>query len=555
MEKKVNKLLDVIGLGIKTPTQELVKNISFYIDNSEILGVVGESGSGKSISSFALLGLLPPGLRVSGQIIWDGQSLNLTSDLIALRGREIAMVFQEPMSALNPSMKLGFQIAEVLQCIDSSKSKSIIKDEVIHLMEEVKLPRPDLLYHSFPHQISGGQQQRIVLAMALAAKPKLLIADEPTTALDVSVQAEIVLLLKQIIEKRKSSNRPLSLIFISHDLPLVASVCDRIQVMRNGEIVESGKSLDVVNHPKMPYTQGLIAAKPQPGIFPKRLPTVQDFLLGKPIGNELATKETWSSESIFKINQLELHYTISDGGFLNSTKTLHALQNITLNVPKGSSLGIVGESGSGKSTLAKALIHLLKPTSGTILFENKDISSLNAVEMNHFRRSVQYIFQNPDGALNPRLTALQTLLEPREISFGEDKNKALDKVREIADLVGFSVHDLNKFPHQFSGGQKQRICIARALMMEPKVLILDESVAALDVSIQAQVLNLLNDLKDRFSLTYIFISHDLSLVQYFCDQIVVLNKGKIEEIQSSIDLFNHPKSSYTQRLLDAIPRW
>jgi peptide/nickel transport system ATP-binding protein len=487
-------------------------------------------------------------------MFWKGKEITNEHEKISLRGSNISFVFQEPMSALNPSMTLGNQILEVFKLSNLNVSLSAIKDQVIKSLYEVKIENPESIFDRFPHQISGGQQQRICLAMALSAEPQLLIADEPTTALDVCIQAEMVDLLKEIILNRKNSIRPLSLFFISHDLPLVASICDRIIVLRKGDLIEQGTTQQIMDFPKQPYTQGLLKTKPKPGKKPYRLPTVDDILLGKQQEKEPKPLLEEHEFNLFTISNLTVVFKEKKQLF-KTAQYFQALQNISFEIQKNKTLGIVGESGSGKSTLAKSIIGLQPPSEGCILWKGDNIQNLNQTRKKEFRKSVQYVFQNPDSALNPRLTVESALCEPRFFHFQESKTEALNKSIQILDLVGISKNDLSKFPHQFSGGQKQRLVIARTLMMEPEMLLLDESVAALDVSVQAQVLNLLNDLKEELKLTYVFISHDLSVVQYFCDDILVLNKGKIEEIQSSKNLFTYPKSAYTQNLIRAIPTW
>lgn len=554
VEEKGLKLLDIKNLSINSMDRILVNDFSFSIHQSEIVGMVGESGSGKSLCCYSFLSLLPPTLTVGGKMFWNGQLLGTENDKINLRGKDISFVFQEPMSALNPSMTLGNQIGEVIKKTNPNYSFSDIRSTIIESLNEVKIPQPEQIINRFPHQISGGQQQRICLAIALAAQPQLLIADEPTTALDVCIQAEMMELLKEIILQRKHSQRPLSLIFISHDLPLVASICDRMIVLRKGELIEQGSTFEIMNSPKNDYTRGLLLTKPKLGEKPYRLRTVDDVMEGKTALEKPKQIIELDHSILFSIKNLDVVFEDKKRLF-KTQKTFVALKDISFEIFKNKTLGIVGESGSGKSTLAKSLIGLQQPSSGTIEWNSINIQHFNSIGLNEFRKSVQYIFQNPDSALNPRMTIQQALMEPRRIHFKETESETLNKLIQIVELVGINKNDISKFPHQFSGGQKQRFVIARALMLEPQVLILDESVAALDVSVQAQVLNLLNDLKEELQLTYVFISHDLSVVQYFCDDILVLNKGKIEEIQPSMDLFNHPKSDYTQNLLRSIPTW
>lgn len=534
-------------------THKVVDDLSLRIEEGSILGLVGESGSGKSVTSLAVMGLLPSKTTsFEGEISLQQQNLLSLSEkeMRSVRGSKIAMVFQEPMSALNPSMKLGAQVAEVISLHNPTMKSSEVQSKVLNLFQEVKLPRPEKLLNAWPHEISGGQQQRIMIAMALAGNPSLLIADEPTTALDVSVQAEILDLLKSLVKARK-----MGMLFISHDLPLVASLCDRIAVLLQGKLVEEGDAHQIIHQPQHPYTKGLIASKPPMNRRPRRLSTVADFVKENPT-DEAEVIFPEYNHPLFEIDNLTIQYPLKKNWLGKTSEWLKALDSVTLTVFKGESLGIVGESGCGKSTLAKSLILINQPSSGDVKFEGKSIYQLAGDELLHYRKRVQFVFQNPDAALNPKITIGDALLEPLEVhGYGFNLAERLFRVRRMLERVGLNYEDSYKYPHEFSGGQKQRICIARALMLEPEVLILDESVAALDVSVQAQVLNLLNDLKEEFNLTYLFISHDLSVVKYFCNRIVVLNKGKLEEMNISDQLFAHPKQAYTQQLLNAIPEW
>lgn len=534
-------------------SHKVVDDLSLRIEEGSIVGLVGESGSGKSVTSLAVMGLLPSKTTsFEGEISLNQVNLLSLSEkeMRTIRGSKIAMVFQEPMSALNPSMKLGDQVAEVISLHKPALKPSEVKQQVLNLFAEVKLPRPEKLLSAWPHEISGGQQQRIMIAMALAGNPSLLIADEPTTALDVSVQAEILDLLKSIVKARK-----MGMLFISHDLPLVASLCDRIAVLLQGKLVEEGDAKQVIFTPQHPYTKGLIASKPPMNRRPKRLFTVADFVKEIPADEDDVVFPAYS-DTLFEIENLTIQYPLKKNWLGKTAEWLKALDDVSLSVYKGESLGIVGESGCGKSTLAKTLILINQPSSGDVKFEGKSIFQLAGDELLHYRKRVQFVFQNPDAALNPKITIGEALLEPLEVhGYGFNLAERLFRVRRMLERVGLTYEDSYKYPHEFSGGQKQRICIARALMLEPDVLILDESVAALDVSVQAQVLNLLNELKEEFNLTYLFISHDLSVVKYFCNRIVVLNKGKLEEMNTSDELFANPKQAYTQHLLNAIPEW
>ncbi|MDM1360050.1 ABC transporter ATP-binding protein [Myroides marinus] len=536
----------------------IIKKSSFDIYSNEILGVVGESGSGKSVTSLALMGLLPREISqiASGNIIFEGKDITHYTDreFRLLRGAQISMIFQEPMSALNPSITCGEQVVEILREHTSLRGKDL-KDEVLRLFERVKLPNPNQVYSKYPHQISGGQKQRVMIAMAVACKPKLLIADEPTTALDVTVQNEIINLLKDL---QKDNN--MSILFISHDLNLVSSISDRILVMYKGDIVEQGGATDVFNHPQDVYTQALVASRPSLTERLKRLSTIGDFLNNKVV-KEVVTPENrknklvalYSQAPLLEIRSVFKDYVINGGLFKKGV--FHALQDISFNVYEGETLGLVGESGCGKSTLGNVILQLDRATKGQIFYKGQDITKLSSKEFRVFRKDIQIIFQDPYSSLNPRLTVGQAIMEPMKVhKIGNNDADRRGKVIEILYRVGLDETVFSRYPHEFSGGQRQRIGIARTIAVQPKLIICDESVSALDISVQAQVLNLLNDLKDNYNFTYIFISHDLSVVKYMSDNVMVMNKGRIEEIGEADELYANPKTTYTKGLISSIPK-
>lgn len=524
-------LLDIRNLHIAFPVEggqkSVVKNFNLSLKAGEMHGIVGESGSGKSVSMLSVCKLVPQALYPEGEILFkteNGEDIDLlkTDQLQSIRGKQISYIFQEPMTALNPLMTCGKQVAEAM--IDANR------EHIIELFEKVKLPDPLRIYHSYPHQISGGQRQRIMIAMAIANQPKLMIADEPTTALDASVQHEVLQLIKEICQSEK-----MALVFISHDLQVVKNLTDQLTVMYAGEVVEQGATAHIMQHPRHPYTLALMAIKPsfsQRGHF---LPTLEKILNQPDFIPSNWPEIKRMDERIMQVEDINKSF---------SGKPV--LNHIQFEVNKGESLGIVGESGCGKSTLAKILVKLHLPDAGQMLFEGKSIVDLGK----RYRRQVQMVFQDPYSSLNPRITAGETLTEPMKVH-GLYGNAAERKSKAIAllEAVGLSADHWDHYPHQFSGGQRQRLCIARALSVEPSVIICDESVSALDVSVQAQILNLLKDLQQRFGLTYLFISHDLHVVTYFCDRVMVLNRGSISTLQTTEKLIQEPGDDYTQKLL------
>ncbi|WP_188373268.1 ABC transporter ATP-binding protein [Winogradskyella haliclonae] len=538
---------------------EVIRDVSFNLNSNEIVAIVGESGSGKSITSLSIMGLLPKRISkiTSGSIKFEKKNLRTLSEkeFQSIRGNDISMIFQEPMSSLNPSMKCGKQVAEIITQ-HTSLSKVEIKKEVCSLFEKVKLPEPERTYHAYPHEISGGQKQRVMIAMAISCKPKILIADEPTTALDVTVQKDILDLLKTLQEDTK-----MSVIFISHDLALVSELADRVLVMYKGEIVEQGDVHQIFTAPKHIYTKALFNSRPSPKVRLKQLPTVSDFLndtLKTDVISEserkLKHEDLYKQPPMLEVIDLEKTY-LSKKGWFGPKSQFKAVDNVSFKVYPGETIGLVGESGCGKSTLGNAILLLDKATSGIIKYNGKDITNLNKTELRALRKDIQIIFQDPFASLNPRLTVGYAIMEPMKVHNIEDNtSQRKKKVLELLNHVGLSEGDFNKYPHEFSGGQRQRIGIARAIALNPKLIVCDESVSALDISVQAQVLNLLNTLKEEFGFTYIFISHDLAVVKYMADQLMVMNKGKIEELNEADYIYRNPQKEYTKRLIDAIPK-
>ncbi|WP_283642648.1 ABC transporter ATP-binding protein [Croceibacter atlanticus] len=556
-------MLTVQNLTIAFKSQDdfipVVNNISFDLKPNEILGVVGESGSGKSVSTLAISGLLPKKISkiTSGNIIFEGTSLLEYSNaqMTMLRGKEIAMIFQEPMSALNPSMTCGAQVLEIImQHKDITPAKA--KVETLQLFEKVKLPRPKDIFKSYPHQISGGQMQRVMIAMAIACKPKILIADEPTTALDVTVQKEIIQLLKALQKETK-----MSIIFISHDLALVSEIAQRVIVMHKGNIVEEGKTEDIFLQPKQLYTKALIASKPNTKIHLKRLPTVSDFV-NNTVPTEtisdnerrLFRKQLFEQKPLLEVVNVDKEF-YSNAGLFSKATIVKAVNNVSFKVYEGETLGLVGESGCGKSTLGNVILQLHKATKGKVFYKGEDITKLKGKALRVLRKDIQLIFQDPFSSLNPRITVGKAIEEPMKVhKLYKNDDERKEKVISILKRVGLDASHYYRHPHEFSGGQRQRIGIARTIALQPKLIVCDESVSALDISVQAQVLNLLNELKEDFGFTYIFISHDLSVVKYMADELIVMNKGQIEEQGDPDHIYENPKTHYTKRLIAAIPK-
>ena len=552
-------ILTVENLSISFGKNEVIHAISYQLFENEILGIVGESGSGKSVSSLAILGLLPKKISsiTSGRIEYEGNDLTClpSKAFQSIRGKKIAMIFQEPMSSLNPSMTCGKQVQEIL-LKHEKLSMQAAKKETLALFEQVKLPNPTRVFSAYPHEISGGQKQRVMIAMAIACKPDILIADEPTTALDVTVQKNIIELLKELQAKTK-----MSIIFITHDLALISEIANRVLVMYKGAIVEQGNAWEIFNNPKDNYTKALISSRPSLDTRLKQLPTIQDYL-NNTISNEIVTteqrtekhKKLYAKPPLLEVINLEKEY-ISKSGWFTKPQRFKAVNNVSFKLYEGETLGLVGESGCGKSTLGNAILQLDKATAGKILYKGIDITKLSKTETRTLRKDIQIIFQDPYSSLNPRIPVGKAIMEPMEVhqlydSDEERKNKTV----EILNRVGLSEEHFNRYPHEFSGGQRQRIGIARTIALQPKLIVCDESVSALDISVQAQVLNLLNELKESFGFTYIFISHDLAVVKYMSDQLLVMNQGQIEELDDADEIYNNPKKTYTQKLIHAIPK-
>ena len=531
-----------------------VKDVSFNVYRGRTLGIVGESGSGKSVSCLAVMGLLSNNAIVKGRASLSGQSDLLSlgeEDFGNIRGNHIGMIFQEPMTSLNPVQKCGHQVVEMLM-----RHEQVGEDEarrrVIELFEEVMLPRPEKIFDSYPHEISGGQKQRVMIAMALICHPDLLIADEPTTALDVTVQKTILELLRTLQRKYR-----IGIIFITHDLGVIAQIADDVAVMYKGEMVEQGTAEQVLYHPQHPYTKGLLACRPPLDSRPHRLPTVQDFLEGNVPQEESfpATRQASSATPLLRVRDLEVTYALKKNLFGKVMQELKAVDGLSFDVFRGETVGLVGESGCGKSTLGRAILQLMERSAGKVEYDGVSLDKLSVAERKALRRKMQIVFQDPYSSLNPRITVGEAILEPlRSHHLLGSESLRRERVLELMGQVGLKEEWYNRYPHEFSGGQRQRVCIARALVLRPELVICDESVSALDVSVQAQVLNLLNELKERHGYTYIFITHDLSVVKFFSDRIMVMEKGRIVEEGPSDELFAHPQHPYTQRLLAAIPR-
>ena len=566
MQKQdLHYIIEVKNLSISFGDKQVLNNINFKVEQGDTLGIVGESGSGKSLTSLAIMGLLSPNATIhpESEILFrqDDKMIDLLKlspkELEEIRGNEIGMIFQEPMTSLNPSLRCGEQVEEAIR-LHQNLSKEEAKKKVLHLFEQVKLPNPERIYKAYPHELSGGQKQRVMIAMAISCEPKLLIADEPTTALDVTVQKATLDLLKELQEKNN-----MSMLFISHDLGVIANVCEEVLVMFRGDVVEQGNVETIFNHPKENYTKGLIACRPRLDERAKRLPTVKDFLENPNFKTEIYTEEEreafhekiYANPPILEVKNLKKYFYPSTL-FGNATiPNVKAVDDISFKVYPGETMGLVGESGSGKTTLSRTVLLLEKPTAGEIYYNGIDITKLKKEQIRKLRREIQIIFQDPYSSLNPRQTIAQIITEPMQVhKIGLNKAERLKTASSLLQKVGLSDQDLNKYPHEFSGGQRQRIGIARALALNPKFIICDESVSALDVSVQAQVLNLLNDLKTEFGFTYIFISHDLAVVKYMSDQLLVMQHGEMKELNDADKVYAHPTTNYTKELIEAIPK-
>ena len=534
---------------------EAVKGISFDIPKNATVALVGESGSGKSVTSLAILGLLPRENSIidpESRIEFDGRNVVELpmADLRGIRGSQISMIFQEPMTSLNPVFTVGYQLTEVLR-LHMGMRPAQARKRAIELLDEVGIPDPEYKVNAYPSQMSGGQQQRVMIAMAIACEPKLLIADEPTTALDVTIQKQILDLIGELQRKHQ-----MAVLFITHDLAVVGEIADYVVVMRNGEIREQGPAKRVFENPQDSYTQALLQCRPRLDRRPVRLPVIEDFMDGGAHAMNLTERKRGVSSIdpiILDVKKLGKDFYSREGLF--GRRKFEAVKDVSFRLPKGKTLGLVGESGSGKTTVGLTLMRLHEASAGEAIFEGKDILAMSQREFMPYKRRIQIIFQNPYASLNPRFTVGHILTEPMEIhGIGANAQERTDLAFELLQKVGLAEVSFYKYPHEFSGGQRQRIAIARCLTMKPDILICDESVSALDVSVQAQVLNLLQDLQDEYDLSYIFISHDLAVVKYISDQVMVMNEGEIVEIANSDEIYRDPKMPYTQKLLASIPK-
>ncbi len=585
MNEVTDILLRVEGLSVAFDGRRVVEDVSYTLRRGRTLGIVGESGSGKSVSTMALMGLLPRQASVAGSAKLDGTEL-LTLDeegFHRMRGHRISMIFQEPMTSLNPVHRCGHQVMEMLLAHEKV-SRSEARRRVLELFEEVMLPRPEKIFDSYPHEISGGQKQRVMIAMALICHPALVVADEPTTALDVTVQKAILELLRSLQRKYN-----IGIIFITHDLGVIAQIADDVAVMYKGHIVEQGPAQQVLYHPCHPYTQGLLACRPPLDSRPRRLPTVSDFLEGhlsdvpdqdkgdckdeeacaggseqavpcsKDEGEDCPSAYRQATDSqqspLLRVRDLQVTYPLQTTLFGKVKKELRAVDGLSFDIYRGETVGLVGESGCGKSTLGRAILQLIERSAGTVEFEGRPLDRLSRADRKLLRRKMQIVFQDPYSSLNPRITVGQAIMEPLRCHglYASDHERR-DRTLQLMQQVGLDASWFNRYPHEFSGGQRQRVCIARALALQPELVVCDESVSALDVSVQAQVLNLLNDLKDQYGYTYLFITHDLSVVKFFSDRIMVMQQGRIVEQGPSDQLFANPQHPYTQHLLAALPR-
>ena len=532
-----------------------VKGVTFSIPENGSVALVGESGSGKSVTALSILGLLPKAnarVHAGSRILWRGRDLLQAGahDMQALRGAQIAMVFQEPMSSLNPVFSVGFQLTEVLRKHLGLGGKRA-RERAIALLEEVGISESARRIDAYPHQLSGGQQQRVMIAMAIACEPRLLIADEPTTALDVTVQRQILDLIGEIRKRRQ-----MALLFISHDLGLVGEVAEHVVVMRDGEVREQGPARQVFAAPVDAYTRALLACRPPLDSRPRRLPVVDDFINGTlpQVATHARARSVAGNEAVvLEVKQLSKAYVYKDGWF--GHKSFHALSDVSFNLAKGTTLGVVGESGCGKTTMALALMRLIDASSGHVLFEGRDLATLTPRETMLHRRRMQIVFQNPYASLNPRYSIAQALIEPMQLhGIGADERERQVLALDLLAKVGLPESAFFKYPHELSGGQRQRVAIARCIALKPEVLICDEAVSALDLSVQAQLLNLLQDLQDELDMSYIFISHDLAVVKYMSDSVMVMKDGVVVEMAGADELYARPQNTYTKQLLSSIPQ-
>lgn len=582
MQKEV--LLEVKNLVTEFKSDgefvKAVNDVSFTLHKGETIGIVGESGSGKSVTSLSIMQLIPnpPGRVSGGEMFYHSKNKGIVNlrnipaeEMRSFRGNEIAMIFQEPMTSLNPVYTCGNQVMEAI-LLHQKVSKKEAKKKTIKLFEQVQLPDPERVFNVYPHQISGGQKQRVMIAMAMSCNPRVLIADEPTTALDVTVQKTILDLMLQL-----QREHDMGIMFITHDLGVIAELADKVMVMYKGKVVEQGPVLEIFSNPKHPYTKSLLACRPPLDKRLMRLPVSADFMSTDADGNmlEIPTtvseainsviitkdqraaehKELYSRSKILEIQNIKTYFPNNKTFFGKTIDYVKAVDDVTLDVYEGETLGLVGESGCGKTTLGRTILRLTEPTEGKIFFQRNDLLRLKPEDMRQLRKDMQIIFQDPYSSLNPRITIGEALMEPMQVhNILANNNQRKEKAFELLHKVGLTEKQYGRYPHEFSGGQRQRVCIARALALNPKFIICDESVSALDVSVQAQVLNLLNDLKREFKFTYIFISHDLSVVKFMSDRMCVMNKGKIEEMGDADQIYLNPQSDYTKNLISSIPK-
>lgn len=582
MEKEI--LLQVKNLVTEFKSDnELIKavnDISFTLHKGETIGIVGESGSGKSVTSLSIMQLIPnpPGRVSGGEILYHSKKNGIKNlrtlsnqEMRAYRGNEIAMIFQEPMTSLNPVYSCGTQVMEAI-ILHQKINKKEAKQKTLHLFSQVQLPDPERMFDAYPHEISGGQKQRVMIAMAMSCNPRILIADEPTTALDVTVQKNILDLMLQLQKKHE-----MGIMFITHDLGVIAELADVVMVMYKGKVVEQGPVLEIFTNPQHPYTKSLLACRPPLDKRILRLPVSSDFMkvdeqghmieIAKSVSESINSvivskeqrltehKELYARKKIVEIKNIKTYFPKHKSFFGKTTDWLKAVDDVTLDVYEGETLGLVGESGCGKTTLGRTILRLNEPTSGEIYFEQKNVLAYSPKEMRALRKDMQIIFQDPYSSLNPRISIGKSIMEPMQVhNMLSSTQERKDRVLELLKKVGLEEKHFNRYPHEFSGGQRQRVCIARALALNPKFIICDESVSALDVSVQAQVLNLLNDLKREFKFTYIFISHDLSVVKFMSDRMAVMNKGKIVELGEADSIYMNPQTDYTKKLINSIPK-
>jgi len=587
-DKEELPLLSVEDLKVCFETKHgkvtAVENISFQVKKRETIGIVGESGSGKSVTALAMMRLIPPPGRIEqGKILFNSPTLGRVDitklpreEMRALRGGEIAMIFQEPMTSLNPVFSCGAQVMEALRLHNPELSYADAYKRTIEMFDKVRLPRPANIFRAYPHEISGGQKQRVMIAMALSCNPSLLIADEPTTALDVTVQHHILELFQELRNQIDTS-----ILFISHDLGVIGEVADRLLVMYNGKVVEQGSTWDIFSSPQHPYTKGLLACRPRLDIKLKVLPVISDFMDTDANGNITDRQENkfksvgqalllnfqskdeiiarqealLAQEPLIKVCNLHVHFPLEKNWLGKTTRVQKAVDGVSFEIYPGETLGLVGASGCGKTTLGRAILNLVDHVSGEVYYKHRNILKMPKRDLRELRREIQIIFQDPYSSLNPRMTIGEAIMEPMRFhKLHENDKKRKEAAINLLETVNLSSVHFNRFPHEFSGGQRQRISIARTLALQPKFIICDESVSALDVSVQAQVLNLLNQLKEKFKLTYIFISHDLSVVKFISDRILVMKEGKIVECGFAEEIYEHPKNEYTRKLIQSIPK-